>query len=97
MRRSRRLSAKLSKRCVHHRVWADSPSVIVSDEDEPSARMRHMMEAMGQKGMPEQKPILETNLDHEIVRKLLADPALTRYRMRPGYCLSRHFCSKEWF
>ena len=24
---------------------ADSPSVIVSDEDEPSARMRHMMRA----------------------------------------------------
>jgi molecular chaperone HtpG len=53
---------------------ADSPSVIVSDEDEPSARMRHMMEAMGQKGMPEQKPILEINPDHEIVKKLLADP-----------------------
>ena len=54
---------------------ADSPSVIVSDEDEPSARMRHMMEAMGQKGMPEQKPVLEINPGHEIVRKLLADPS----------------------
>jgi molecular chaperone HtpG len=53
---------------------ADSPSVIVSDEDEPSARMRHMMEAMGQKGMPEQKPILEINPGHEIVKKLLVDP-----------------------
>lgn len=52
---------------------ADSPSVIVSDEDEPSARMRHLMEAMGQKGMPEQKPILEINPDHEIIRKLLSD------------------------
>jgi hypothetical protein len=46
--------------------------------------MRHLMEAMGQNGMPEQKPILETNLDHEIVRKPPADPALTRYRMRLG-------------
>ena len=53
---------------------ADSPSVIVSDEDEPSARMRHMMEAMGQKVMPELKPILEINPDHEIIKKLLADP-----------------------
>ena len=35
---------------------ADSPSVIVSDEDEPSARMRHMMRAMGQKEMPEPTP-----------------------------------------
>ena len=53
---------------------ADSPSVIVSDEDEPSARMRQMMQAMGQKDMPELKPTLEINPDHEIVRKLLADP-----------------------
>jgi len=52
---------------------ADSPSVIVSDEDEPSARMRRMMEAMGQKNMPEIKPILEINPDHEIVKKLLND------------------------
>jgi len=53
---------------------ADSPSVIVSDEDEPSARMRQMMQAMGQKNMPELQPTLEINPDHEIIRKLLADP-----------------------
>ncbi len=52
---------------------ADSPSVIVSDEDEPSARMRQMMQAMGQKGMPDLQPTLEINPDHEIIRKLLAD------------------------
>lgn len=54
---------------------ADSPSVIVSDEDEPSARMRHMMRAMGQKEMPEPQPTLEINPDHEIIKKLLADTA----------------------
>jgi molecular chaperone HtpG len=54
---------------------ADSPSVIVSDEDEPSARMRQMMQAMGQKNLPELQPTLEINPDHEIIRKLLADPA----------------------
>ena len=54
---------------------ADSPSVIVSDEDEPSARMRQMMQAMGQKNIPELQPTLEINPDHEIIRKLLADPA----------------------
>ena len=32
---------------------ADSPSVIVSEEDEPSARMRQMMQAMGQNDMPD--------------------------------------------
>ena len=53
---------------------ADSPSVIVSDEDEPSARMRQMMQAMGQKDLPELQPTLEINPDHEIIRKLVADP-----------------------
>ncbi|MBB6143564.1 molecular chaperone HtpG [Silvibacterium bohemicum] len=53
---------------------ADSPSCIVSDEDEPSARMRQMMRAMGQKEMPELKPTLEINPDHEIITKLLAHP-----------------------
>ncbi len=54
---------------------ADSPSVIVSDEDEPSARMRQMMQAMGQKEIPELIPTLEINPDHEIIRKLLLDPS----------------------
>ena len=52
---------------------ADSPSVIVSDEDEPSARMRQMMQAMGQRNLPELVPTLEINPDHEIIRKLLAN------------------------
>ena len=51
---------------------ADSPSCIVSDEDEPSMKMMRMMRAMGQKDLPELKPTLEINPDHEIVRKLLA-------------------------
>ena len=54
---------------------ADSPSVIVSDEDEPSARMRQMMQAMGQQDLPELQPTLEINPDHEIIRKLLAEPS----------------------
>jgi molecular chaperone HtpG len=53
---------------------ADSPSVIVTDEDEPSARMRQMMRAMGQKEIPELAPTLEINPDHEIIKKLLANP-----------------------
>ena len=53
---------------------AGSPSVIVSDEDEPSARIRQMMQAMGQKDLPVLRPILEINPDHEIIQKLLADP-----------------------
>jgi len=57
---------------------ADSPSVIVSDEDEPSARMRQMMQAMGQKNLPELKPTLEINPDHEIIKKLLTDTASSK-------------------
>jgi len=51
---------------------ADSPSCIVTDEEEPSMQMRQMLRAMGQKEMPDAKPILEINPDHDIVKKLLA-------------------------
>jgi molecular chaperone HtpG len=51
---------------------ADSPSCIVSDEEEPSLKMQQMMRAMGQKDIPAPKPTLEINPDHEIVKKLLA-------------------------
>jgi len=53
---------------------ADSPSCIVSDEEEPSLQMQQMLRAMGQKEMPMPKPTLEINPDHEIVKKLLARP-----------------------
>ena len=58
---------------------ADSPSCIVSDEEEPSLQMQQMLRAMGQTNVPELKPTLEINPDHEIVKKLLArsDDALT--------------------
>jgi len=59
---------------------ADSPSCIVSDEEEPSIQMQQMLRAMGQKEIPAPKPTLEINPDHEIVKKLLArkDDALAQ-------------------
>ncbi len=51
---------------------ADSPSCIVSDEEEPSMQMQQMLRAMGQANIPAPKPTLEINPDHEIVKKLLA-------------------------
>jgi molecular chaperone HtpG len=51
---------------------ADSPSCIVSDEEEPSMKMQQMLRAMGQTNIPAPKPTLEINPDHEIVKKLLA-------------------------
>jgi molecular chaperone HtpG len=50
---------------------ADSPSCIVSDEEEPSMKMQQMLRAMGQKDIPALKPTLEINPDHEIIRKLV--------------------------
>ena len=49
---------------------SDSPSCIVADADDPTMQMQQMLKAMGQTEMPDFKPILEINPDHEIVRKL---------------------------
>ncbi len=59
---------------------ADSPSCIVTDEEEPSPQLLQMLRAMGQKDIPTPKPTLEINPDHEIVKKLLArsDDAITQ-------------------
>ena len=48
----------------------DSPSCIVVDENDPTAQMQQMLKQMGQTEMPEVKPILEINPDHDIVKKM---------------------------
>jgi molecular chaperone HtpG len=72
-----KLKALLGDRVKDVRVsarLADSPSCIVSDDEEPSLQMQQMLRAMGQKEVPAPKPTLEINPDHEIVKKLLARP-----------------------
>ena len=72
-----KLKATLGDRVKDVRVsvrLADSPSCIVSDEEEPSLQMQQMLRAMGQKDIPAPLPTLEINPDHEIVKKLLARP-----------------------
>ena len=54
---------------------ADSPSCIVLDEDEPSMKMQQMMRAMGQKGMPDIKPVLEINPDPRDCERSWKGPA----------------------
>ena len=49
---------------------ADSPSCIVIDDADPSMQMQHILKAMGQKDIPEVKPILEINPNHEIIASL---------------------------
>ena len=70
-----KLKATLGDRVKDVRVsvrLADSPSCVVTDEDDPSFKMQQMMRSMGQKDIPAPKPTLEINPDHEIVKKLLA-------------------------
>ncbi|MDR2078480.1 MAG: molecular chaperone HtpG [Treponema sp.] len=55
---------KLSRR-LH-----DSPSCIVTDENDPTMQMAQMLKAMGQTEIPDIKPILELNGDHPIVAGL---------------------------
>ena len=50
---------------------SDSPSCIVADENDPTTQMQQMLKAMGQTEMPDFKPILEINPDHEIIKKLM--------------------------
>ncbi len=47
----------------------DSPACVVSAEGDMSAHMVRMMEQMGQ-SIPKQKPVLELNPDHALVKKL---------------------------
>jgi molecular chaperone HtpG len=48
---------------------SESPSCVVKDGSDPMAQMAHMFRQMGQE-MPEAKPVLEINPDHEIVQSL---------------------------
>ena len=49
---------------------SESPSCIVADEHDPTARMQELMRSMGQTDLPEIKPILELNPNHKIIKKL---------------------------
>jgi molecular chaperone HtpG len=51
---------------------ADSPSCIVVDEHDPSVQMQQILKMMGNKDLPDVKPILELNPTHPIVTKLAA-------------------------
>jgi molecular chaperone HtpG len=50
----------------------DMPSCIVADQHEMSVHMQQMLQAMGQQDLPDWKPILEINPNHDLVRHLQA-------------------------
>tara|TARA_Y100000768_G_scaffold98649_2_gene72013 strand:- start:410 stop:2290 length:1881 start_codon:yes stop_codon:yes gene_type:complete len=49
----------------------DSPCCMVADQNDPTAQMQQMMEAMGQKSDEKIKPIMEINPNHKIIKKLV--------------------------
>ena len=49
----------------------DSPCCMVADQNDPTAQMQQMMEAMGQKSNEKIKPIMEINPNHKIIKKLV--------------------------
>ncbi|PSM51392.1 chaperone protein HtpG [Campylobacter blaseri] len=51
----------------------DSPACIVYDENDPDFSTQQILKQMGQTDLPEIKPILEINPDHEIIKKLEND------------------------
>lgn len=52
----------------------DSPSCLVSDEQDMSGTLQRLMKAAGQK-MPEFRPILEINPEHALIKRLSAESA----------------------
>jgi molecular chaperone HtpG len=63
------LGEKIKEVKVSNRL-NDSPSCIVADENDPTVHMQELMRSMGQTDMPEIKPILEINPNHEIIKRL---------------------------
>lgn len=59
------------KNVVASNRLVDSPACIVIDSNDPTAQMQQMLKAMGQPALDEIKPILEINLNHDIVKKLI--------------------------
>jgi molecular chaperone HtpG len=49
---------------------ADSPSCIVVDEHDPTMQMQQILKIMGNRDLPDVKPILELNPSHPIVTRL---------------------------
>ena len=56
----------------------DSPSCLVSDEDEMSMNLSRMLKAAGQE-VPAVEPILEINVNHPIVKKMANEQDQDRF------------------
>jgi molecular chaperone HtpG len=76
-----RLSGSLSEHVEAVRATTrlvDSPACLVLAEDQLGPQMRRMLEAAGQP-VPENKPVLEVNLSHDLLAKLSSIDAGERF------------------
>jgi len=58
----------------------NSPACLVYDKNDPDFMMQQMLKQMGQGDMPEVKPILEINPNHEIFKKLKDNQDLAKIK-----------------
>jgi len=60
------------------RRLVDSPACVVAADDDLNPQLRRMLEASGQ-AIPQSKPILEINVKHPLVTRLMAEPDAARF------------------
>ncbi|MCK5251262.1 MAG: molecular chaperone HtpG [Spirochaetaceae bacterium] len=70
LKKIKKVLGEAVKEVVASARLTDAPSCLVSDDGDPSAQMRQMLQAMGQKDIPEATFILEVNPDHPVVKGL---------------------------
>jgi len=78
----KRLKETLAERVQEVRAstrLVDSPACIVVGEHDMSANLARVLKAVGQEA-PDQKPILELNLDHPLVRRLESEKDDSRFK-----------------
>ena len=71
------LGDKVKEVRVSHRL-TDSPACVVADEHAMSGNLERILRAAGQ-AVPESKPILEINPNHEMLARLESEPAQARF------------------
>jgi molecular chaperone HtpG len=70
LKRIKEILGEAVKDVVASTRLSDAPSCLVSDDNDPSAQMRQMLQAMGQTDIPEATFIMEVNPDHPVVKGL---------------------------
>lgn len=78
LKKMRKLLRERTETVNASRRLVDSPACVVAPEGALDPQVRRMLEATGQ-AIPPQKPILEINVDHPLVRRLSAETSDERF------------------